>query len=200
MVSKTASFPLLVHELVRTHHAGNLRAMAQKCGLPYMTLSRWEHGEAENPRMDRVVQLCNHYGLEVGDVLGLLARDAQTRLRGGRPAVAEIHRTPGPDPDPNSRRSRRRRLGRRALRSIALAFAAAGAFVASPARATPVEARALSVERTHARELLEKNASYRRTRRRGWWLVPDDRRRRRRRYDGRRPIGTRTTMDDPLAA
>jgi transcriptional regulator with XRE-family HTH domain len=183
------SFAMLIHDLVQTHHEGNLRAMSQKSGLPYMTLSRWEHGEAESPRIDRILQLCRYYGLDVGEVLGVIARDAQTRARGARPLVAEISRTRGPAPDPHSRRSRKR-FGKKL---IAILTTAAAAAFAPPTYAAVAPTATLSVESPHRDDCLG-NASYRRRRRRGLWPDPHDRRRRRRGYDRRRAIAISATI------
>ena len=140
MADQAASFAMLVHGLVRTHHDSNLRAMARHTGIPYMTLSRWEHGETESQRITRVSQLCRAYGLEIKEVLDLLTRDAVTRAQGGRPAVPTIVRKPGPQPDPQSRRSQRARLVRRAVGAMLFATLS-GLSSVSSAATLPVEKR-----------------------------------------------------------
>lgn len=138
MVHEAASFAMLIHELVNAHHAGNLRAMAQRTGVPYTTLVRWEHGDMESPRLVRVVQFCNAYKLELADVVELLGRDAVTRAKGGRPAIPLLEKKRGPSPDPTSKRSMKR-FGR----VVGAAIVACGLWW-SPAGATPATAPALS--------------------------------------------------------
>lgn len=127
------SFAVLVHDLAVTHHGDNLRAMSQRTGIAYMTLSRLEHGETSTFHAEHIERLAKAYDLDVEQLYQLVARDYISRLRGIRPPVPITSRGRGRRPEPNSIRSRRRKKIAGVVGGILLAAIAS----VSPSYAAP---------------------------------------------------------------